>query len=792
MMRHRSLALGGRHPRRFGAWLSGTRHLIVLLVASLTLLFACRAEKAGPSLLAKQKPSRVQQVTNPQRITDGTRARNGDNWNTQLTSIIGGPQAFIEWDLGATKELRAAYVQGDNNDEYVLSASEDGTNFSEIWVAPPNRASSGMQTRVTRSLQTSARHLRLSARGGDGSFSVAELQVFSDAAGVSETALSEGHGLPTPEALRGKLMLLVLAFGVFLFATWRYSSRLWSWLPALFPVAVGYLIYDQMLDSWPLAMREVAFMRGVAGALAALALLREFVFRRSYPARTASVLSTLGVAALLAFASFFNMGHPQFTDHKVNQPSFVHNFDMRVYYPVAKYFKELRYDGLYQASVAAYVDDAGVSIDSLNRVELRDLRTHKMTRVAQVKQQILDISKRFSPARWATFKEDMRYFRQNMGVGDYLGSMRDHGGNATPVWMALGHLIFAGTTANNATLTLGGLLDPLLLLAAFAVIWRTFGVRAGLLSMVVFGANDFYMFGSNWAGATLRHDWMAYLAFGLCALRAHRFALGGAFLAMSAAIRAFPAFALLGVLIPFAWWAWEHRQATGKWPKIPDLVEKQKPVLLTVAGAAACALVMFIASSLILDFGAWTEWLAKVRMLDRDPHVNEVSLRALIAGANDLQGVAIGHRAPVYWAVAALFVGGVILAGRNKPLDQAAAIATVLIPIVFNPANYYAHFIYVLPILALERTRSESASGHPPMSGYDGWIWAIMPLVCVAGYWTTLTNDVELHFQLGSALAIIGLGVLLVLILYRDRTLWLPPTTTTRLCSLLRRHPRRD
>lgn len=760
---------------------------LAMLALALVALTACKRTPV-PNLLTGLTPSRIEGVNHPERLADGARATPGDNWDTGLTSTFSNPNGLIEYDLGDIKSIRAIYVQGDNNDEYIFSASVDGKEYKEIWIAPPD-STSGMQARSTNSVDTSARYIRITARGGDHYYSIGEVQVFSDPGGLgSSSLLAEAQGLPTPESIRGKAILLVFAFAVWLFLNWRYSPTSWTMVTALLPAYIAFTLYRESADIWPVQMREVAIMRAVSAALAGIAILRELVFKRAYPAIRWTVTTTLALAAALSFLSFFNLGAPQFRDHKANQPLFVHNFDMRVYYPVAKYFKELRYNGLYQASVAAYVyDDPNVSIDSLDRVELRDLRNHRITRVEQVKQQIMDIPKRFSPERWEAFKTDMRYFRQTMGVGDYLGSMKDHGGNATPVWTAIAHIIFAGTTASNATLTLGALLDPIMLIIAFIAIWRTFGVRTSLMSVVIFGANDFYMFGSNWAGATLRHDWMVYLALGLCALKVKRWYAGGALLAMSAAIRAFPAFAMVGVGLAFGWQLYDRYRNDGKLPAWKQVYEEYQPQVKTIIGAAACAVVVFLFSAAVFDVAAWGEWIRKVQILDHDPHVNDVSLRAVVAGVNHLQLVSLGHRAPLHFGLIALYALGVVIAVRNKPLDQAAAIATIMIPIVFNPANYYAHFIFVLPLIALETERSDGASGKAPLSGYDGWIWGTLLLVCVAQYWTTLTSDLELHFESASVMLCGGFIVLLVLILYRDRELWLPPSKSQTLCWLLRR-----
>lgn len=76
-------------------------------------------------------------------------------------------------------------------------------------------------------------------------------------------------------------------------------------------------------------------------------------------------------------------------------------------------------------------------------------------------------------------------------------------------------------------LILGALLDPLLLGVMFYTVKRTVGWRTMLVGIVLFGANDFHMFGSNWVGATLRHNWMAYIGLGICALATKRWWQGG-------------------------------------------------------------------------------------------------------------------------------------------------------------------------------------------------------------------------------------------------------------------------
>lgn len=762
---HRSAA-----PRRA---VRGVPWCLGALLLLLTVFAGCRSSRPGEAtnLLASLEPTRVETVIRPQVLVDGIRATDGDTWQSELAAIFRSTSAFVEYDLGAETPLRAAYLHGDNNDQYAFEGSLDGAKFAPFWTAPAV-SGPGLQPRFTSDLNATARFVRIRAQSGDRSFSLSEIGLFSEAPSTFPPRLVQRRGLPQGETVRSSLVVFAAALGAFLFLVWRGAPRLWLLAAAALPLVAAYSLYAELAAAWPVTQREVALVRGLSAAVAALAVLREALLRQRYPSHRGATVTVLAIAAASAFSSFFNLYHPQFHDQKQNAPLFVHNFDMRVYYPVAKYFPELRFDGLYRASVAAMVDDVpGLTLDSprVSRAELRNLRTHRMERVDQVKEEIAKIPERFSPERWESFKVDMRYFRETMGERDYLGSMHDHGGNATPLWLAITHLIFMGTTASNGTLALAGLLDPLLLALAFAAIWRSFGVRTMLVAIAVWGANDFYMFGSNWGGATLRHDWMAYLALGACALKSGRFALGGALLGLSAMIRAFPALSLAALVLPSCWYLLDFRRANRRWPRLVELSKSQRPLLWAITGAVGCVVVCLLFSSLLFSFDAWTEWLAKVRMLDRDPHVNHISLRALVAGSGGLQHSILRARWPVFAAGIAVHFAAIIWLARGKSLDQAALLGALLIPIAFNPANYYIHFVFVVPLLAIElNARQRADAGSPPFGRFDGAVWGALLLMCAAQYWTTLVRDTELHFQLATVLYFAGTLAVLAFLAWRD------------------------
>ena len=117
---------------------------------------------------------------------------------------------------GGARPIGGAYLQGDNNDEYVVSGSEDGLAFRELWVARPV-AEPGLRGRTSGPLSGRARFIRLTARGGDGHYSVSELRLFSGpAAGLLGTRLIARGGRGR---FRTALLYLLLAAAALLFGT---------------------------------------------------------------------------------------------------------------------------------------------------------------------------------------------------------------------------------------------------------------------------------------------------------------------------------------------------------------------------------------------------------------------------------------------------------------------------------------------------------------------------------------------------------------------------------------------
>ncbi len=724
--------------------MSGRPPVAPRLALLIALLAAPACGGGGRGLLGGAQASRVVGIANPALITDGRAALEGDDWNSPSAALFESESGHVDFDLGAPTPIVAGYLQGDNNDEYIISVSDDGVTFRELWVAPP-RPAAGLRERWADNLGGNGRWVRLSGRGGDRVFSVAELQLYAQRPEPFPPRVTRAQTEAPAAQVRTALIYLVLGFGLLLLGARAGSAPgvLAAWAAA--PLVAIVLLARAVAAAWPLAGREVSCLRAAVAAIVLVAVMRVAGRLRRAPAHRGVVIAACVVGAALACASFYNLGRPQFWHHGERRPLFVHTTDMRIYQPFAKYFDELRYDGVYAASVLAYAEDErDGALSSLGSVEIRDQRDHKLRRVADLTGEINAVRARFTDARWADFKRDVTFFRAAMG-NDFLTTLNDHGANATPVWVLLARLVLGHVPATEATLTAGGLVDAGLFVAIAIAIGLSFGGLPMLVAMTVFGANELYMFGTNWAGATLRHEWLAPLAFAACALHRRRWALGGALLGLATALRVFPGVALIGILLPPLLWLGSEWRA-GRRPTLATLRAAHGDALRVLAAAALTIVAAVLLTGALYSFAAWGQWAHKILMVNSDTAVNEINLRALIAG-ND--PAAVRELAARRWLMLAAQAGAVVLvarAVRGRPLDQAMLLALPLALALTNTVNYHDHFVFLLVLVGV--------------GGQGNLARASLPLLAfgVAGYWAALEPDPVLRFGLLTAFLFAALG----------------------------------
>jgi hypothetical protein len=211
-------------------------------------------------------------------------------------------------------------------------------------------------------------------------------------------------------------------------------------------------------------------------------------------------------------------------------------------------------------------------------------------------------------------------------------------------------------------------------------------------------------------------------------------------------------------------------RAEGRFPSVRAHLSAHAPAVRVTAGALACVAISIAVTGTLFGFGRWVEWWQKVSLLDSDIGTNDVSLRSLIAfGTEQAPSATLRSRSALYYALWALSAAVVLAVSRRVRTDQAALLALPLIVIVFNPANYYCHFIALLPLLGSDPgARIERGRGNEPMFSHLTVSGPLL-LLCVAEYWTVLDPDLDRHFQLETLFTFAALGGLYLNV---ARVLW--------------------
>jgi hypothetical protein len=692
---------------------------------------------AATSTLAANAARGIQSVNLPDaRFTDGRVVSDGAPWNVSEAVIVTGP---IDFDLQREVPISGFAIQADNNDDYAFAVSTDGQAYQQVYLARPNTAP-GLRTRESPLLNVNARFVRVTPSSGDGNFSISEIEIFE---GDNSGSILLVAPWAPKHPIDAQWMWAILGAIVFLFVS---STKLPK---VVFAVGAGLVLFSLYnatyltFTSSEFDAARLAWLKAALSVLAIAALIREVTFKDSWPAHTGATLTALTFSAALGLLCFPNLLKEQFFDAKAQKPTYLHHYDMRTYFPIAKYTDELRFDGVYAASALVVAEDTG-GLERMKSVPFRDLRNHDDSNVEKQMEHIAAVRARFTDERWAMFKKDMQYFRESMGDAGFLSSMSDHGGNATPVWLLGAYLTFCHFEASNTSLWIGLWVDILLVLFAFASLWWAYGYRTAAVGMAVFGLMDFYLFGSTWFGAGLRHDWLSLWCIGVCFLKKEKYQLAGATLAWSALIRAFPALAFVALGIPFV-----HRFLEAK-KSNQNLKEALRPFVQIATGATVATVALLLLSVLFFGVQIWPEWLHKVALLDGAGHVNNIAVRTwMLTEKMESRLLALG------------FLGGLFYVLKNSNLASAAAWGVGLLPFVFNPANYYLHAMFILVVLANEVRANQVY--------VKTLVWCALLGMCVASYFTTLTSDLASHFRSETWVAVGALVLLAGLTFMVDR-----------------------
>jgi len=321
-----------------------------------------------------------------------------------------------------------------------------------------------------------------------------------------------------------------------------------------------------------------------------------------------ALLVALGVAGFWGWWNFLYLHYP----------GAVHTNNVYVYYVGAKYFPELRYDGLYECTAVA--DFRSGLRERVRQRQITNLQSYALEGTAEIVAHPERCTGRFTPQRWAAFEDDVAWFRGRIPAGDWEEIQRDHGYNPPPSWGLLGTLLAGRGPIDTTRLALLVLLDPLLDLAMWACVWWAFGWRALCVALLYWGTNHTAEFA--WTGGSfLRDDWLAATLVGICLLRRGWPFAAGCLLGYGALLRIFPGLALAGIAA-----------AAGL-----DMLRQRRfeirPAHARIALGAALAVALVVPASALVAGGmeSWTDFARNTQLHLGTPESNHVGLRTLLS-----------------------------------------------------------------------------------------------------------------------------------------------------------------
>lgn len=444
-----------------------------------------------------------------------------------------------------------------------------------------------------------------------------------------------------------------------------------------------------------------------------------------------AVLIVLFTLAPLSLFAYHNLG-------KLHGTESINVYDAYHYYMGAKYFRELGYWHLYEATVVAS-DEADLA--TVRRVQMyRDQRDYKTYPRRAAYANADRWRERFTPERWESFKEDLRFFAARASSSVWSRMLVDKGYNPTPVWTLLGKPLATLVPARAGPgMVILCYLDLLFIAGIVAALWWAFGTEVALLSAVFIGVNFTTPFGPI-GGALLRWDYCLWLVLSLCLMKKDRPLWSGAFLAYAALLRVSPAVFGFGVAVTagyaFVQALWRERgvrrSAKGRQqtPGTPlrnvfdDLRGRgafRAGLLFAVGGTAATLVLVLLTLVLIPEpVQSWDDWAEKMGIHQHSLGTKRYGLKYVFSyegevsrgdlGLEDggwdgrdarkqaLLAQTAGRRLAVNLLVVAWFV---VAAYRRRPWE-AMALASVFILLLSPTRYYYAQLVALVPLLAYE------------------------------------------------------------------------------------------
>ncbi len=511
------------------------------------------------------------------------------------------------------------------------------------------------------------------------------------------------------------------------------------------------------------------------------------VLARGPARRFAAVL--LAVCAATSIASWTRNGELQdiYVDadrgdtgparKKIHQNRPFHFHEFVHYYLGPKYFSELGYLGLYDCLALADREIAAEEqhpprISGFVR-DLADILVDKTT------EQSIEVCRagartRFSEARWAAFKNDVRALARLTPDGYWNAVVYDAGFNPPPSLIVVSGAVTnlipieAGTWP---TYLLATGIDLVLLVMCLFMTRAALGEITTAVFAIFFGATFISDYSWN-GGSVMRFTWFVAVVLGILALKQRRWVLAGALLGFATCDRIFPLAFAAAAMVPIAIRARhspEHRAILRRFGLAFGAV---------VAVLVAASLVMFGPSS-------WRIFFMRIGRHDDVYHVLHIGLKKVLTFRSWVPNQNFhGHDGTVRyraWNIAlretwasmrpfviplqALVATATAWAASRRRPHEAALLGGVVFMFTFNlPANYYYCILAFIPALAL---RAAATATTPARRWRDYAVFALFAIFWMFTFLAPHLPGDDITFTHRTSLALFGF-LLLWLALWSD------------------------
>lgn len=396
------------------------------------------------------------------------------------------------------------------------------------------------------------------------------------------------------------------------------------------------------------------------------------------------------------------------TNRLVLYPPPIQFLEFYHYYVGTKYFPELGYDGIYEATVVADHQDAPGRFR--RRAQIRDLRDNRsFVRRAKVLADSDRIVARFSPERWQAFKRDIALFRAALpGYWESSAPQRDHGYNGTPLTTAvLGTLANLGSLPADSFMRAARWFDLGLVVLGAVALAALLDSGAALVFAFFWFANPL----NDWGfvgSAYLRYNYLFALVFGIALLERGRLAASGFCFALSAIVGLFPAFIVLGIGL--------HQLLRGdRW----SVLREHRNLYLSFVGSS---LALVGLGSLVPSPEGENSWVAfteRMRVHAPSLALNRVGLRvpfhyAARHGAAGAEAAArhaderdwkdetdrtFARRRPYFVAATIAAAAALLFAAPGLRRAEGALLGMGIVFIALMLAHYYYAMLLILPLV---------------------------------------------------------------------------------------------